>query len=40
MILPICGCEIRCDVLVEECRLRMFENKVWRKIFRPRGEEI
>jgi hypothetical protein len=36
MILPVCGCEIRCDALVEY-RLRMFENRVWGKIFRPGG---
>lgn len=40
MILHVCGCEIRCDALVEEYRLRMCENRLQRKIFRPRGEEI
>lgn len=40
MILPVCGCEIRCNALAEKYRLRMFENRARRKIFRPRGEEI
>ena len=26
--------------LREECRLRMSENKVWRRIFRPKRDEV
>ena len=40
MVLLVCGCEICCDALVEERRLRIFENSVRRKIFMPRREEI
>jgi hypothetical protein len=41
VILPIvlCGCETWCLTLGEEHRLRVFENRVLRKIFGPKREE-
>jgi hypothetical protein len=34
------GCESRSLTLREECRLRVFENKVLRRIFRPKRDEV
>jgi hypothetical protein len=41
-ILPVllCGCEIRSVTLREEQRLRVFENRVLRGIFGPKGDEV
>jgi len=41
-ILPVVlyGCETWLLTLREECRLRMSENKVWRRIFRPKRDEV
>jgi hypothetical protein len=41
VILPVvlCGCESWSLTLGEEHRLRVFENRVLRKIFGPKGEE-
>ena len=34
------GCETRLLTLREECRLRIFENKVLRRIFGPKRDEV
>jgi len=34
------GCETWLLTLKEECRLRVFENRVLRKIFRPKRDEV
>jgi hypothetical protein len=34
------GCESWSLTLREECRLRVFENKVLRRIFRPKRDEV
>ena len=41
-ILPIVlyGCETWSLVLNEKCGLRVFENRVWRRIFGPKKEEV
>jgi uncharacterized membrane protein len=41
VILPVVlyGCETRSPTLREEHRLRVFENRVWRRIFGPKREE-
>ena len=41
MILPVVlyGCETRSLTLSEECRLRVFENRILRRIFEPKGDE-
>ena len=42
IILPIVlyGCEIWLLTLREECRLRVFENRVLRRIFGPKRHEV
>ena len=42
LILPIVlyGCEIWLFKLMEECRLRVFENRVLRRIFGPKRVEV
>jgi hypothetical protein len=42
IILPVvlCGCENWSLTLREEHRLRVFENKVLRRIFRPKADEV
>ena len=42
IILPfvLCGCETWSLTLREECRLRVFENRVLRRIFRPNRNEL
>jgi hypothetical protein len=42
IILPVvlCGCEIWSLILREERRLRVFENRVLRRIFGPKREEV
>jgi len=40
-ILPVSyGCETWSLILREERRLRVFENRVLRRIFGPKGEEV
>jgi hypothetical protein len=41
-ILPVvlCGCETWSLILREECRLRVFENKVLRRIFGTKRDEV
>jgi len=34
------GCETWSLTLTEECRLRVFENRVFRRIFGPKGDEV
>jgi len=34
------GCETWCLTLREECRLRVFENRVLRRIFGPKSDEV
>jgi hypothetical protein len=34
------GCETWCLTLREELRLRVFENRVLRRIFRPKRDEV
>ena len=36
----VCGCETWCLILKEERRLRIFEDSVQRKIFRPKRDEV
>jgi hypothetical protein len=36
----LCGCETWSLTLREECRLRVFENKVLRRIFGPKRDEV
>jgi hypothetical protein len=42
IILPVvlCGCEIWSLILREDCRLRVFENMVLRRIFGPKNHEV
>jgi hypothetical protein len=42
IILPVVlyGCETWSFTLREECRLRVFENKVLRRIFGPKRDEV
>jgi hypothetical protein len=42
IILPVTlyGCETWSLILREECRLRMFENRVLRRIFGPKRGEV
>jgi hypothetical protein len=42
IILPVVlyGCETLCLILREECRLRVFENRVLRRIFGPKRDEV
>jgi hypothetical protein len=42
IILPVvlCGCETWLLILREECRLRVFEDMVLRRIFRPKRDEL
>jgi hypothetical protein len=42
IILPVVlyGCETRSLTLREECSLRVFENKVLRRIFGPKRDEV
>jgi hypothetical protein len=42
IILPVilCGCEIWSLTLREQHRLRVFENKVLRRIFGPKRDEV
>jgi hypothetical protein len=42
IILPVVqyGCETWSLTLREECRLRLFENRVLRRIFGPKGDEV
>ena len=42
IILPIVlyGCEIWSPTLGEELRLRVYENRVLRRIFRPKKDEV
>jgi len=42
IILPVVlyGCEIWSLILREECRLRVFENRVLRRIFGPKRDEV
>ena len=41
IILPVVlyGCETRSLILREECRLRVFENRILRRIFGPKRDE-
>ena len=36
----LCGCETWSLTLREECRLRVFENKVLRRIFGPKNDGV
>jgi hypothetical protein len=36
----LCGCETWSLTLREECRLRVFENRVVRRIFGPKRDEV
>jgi hypothetical protein len=40
MPLVLYGCETWSLTLREECRLRVSENRVWRRIFRPRRDNV
>jgi hypothetical protein len=42
IILPVVlyGCETWLLTLMEECRLRVFENRVLRRIFGPRRDKV
>jgi len=42
IILPVvlCGCETWSLTLRKERRLRVFENRVLRRVFGPKGEEV
>ena len=42
LILPVVlyGCETWLLILREECRLRVFENRVLRRIFGPKRDEV
>jgi hypothetical protein len=42
VILPVvlCGCETWLLIWWEECRLRMFENRMLRRIFGPKRDEV
>jgi hypothetical protein len=39
-LVVFCGCETWSLTLRKECRLRVFENRVLRRIFGPRGDEV
>ena len=39
-IVVLCGCETWSLILREERRLRVFENRVLRTVFGPKGEEV
>jgi hypothetical protein len=36
----LCGCETWSLTLREECRLKVFENRVLRRIFVPKSDEV
>ena len=36
----VCGCETWSLILREECRLRVFENRVLRRVFGPKWDEV
>jgi hypothetical protein len=36
----LCGCELKSLKLKEEHRLRVFENRVLRRIFGPKRDEV
>jgi hypothetical protein len=40
LLVVLCGCETWSVTLREECRLRVFENRVLRRIFGPKRDEI
>jgi hypothetical protein len=42
IILPVVlhGCETSSHILGQECKLRVFENRVLRKIFGPKRDEV
>jgi hypothetical protein len=40
MPVVVCGCETWCLTLTEEHRLRVFENRVLRRVFGPQGDEV
>jgi hypothetical protein len=40
LCLELAGCETWCLTLREECRLRVFDNRVLRRIFLPRRDEV
>jgi hypothetical protein len=40
IILPVYGCEMWSLILREEHRLRVFENRVLRRIFGPKRDEV
>ena len=40
MPIILCGCETWLLILRAECRLRVFENRVLRRIFGPRRDEV
>jgi hypothetical protein len=42
IILPVVfyGCETWFLILREECRLRVSENRVWRRIFGPKRDDV
>jgi hypothetical protein len=42
IILPVVlyGCETRCLILKEEHKLRVFENRVLRRMFEPKSDEV
>jgi len=42
IILPVAlyGCETSSLTLREECRLRVFENRVLRRVFGPKRDEV
>ena len=42
IILPVvlCGCDTSSLTLREECRLRVFENRMLRRVFEPKRDEV
>jgi len=40
IVLVLCGCETWLLTLTEECRLRVFENRVLRRIFVPKWDKL
>jgi hypothetical protein len=36
----LCGCEILCITLKEKCGLKVFENRVLRRMFGPKRDEV
>jgi hypothetical protein len=38
--MALCGCETWSLTLREECRLRVFENRVLRKVFGPKRDDV